>query len=77
MTAFGVYQQIPQGHEHSYVRNSAAAAITEAVETWPQSLLTSVSVLQDYYRDKVSSFLECCLLNKLTSVLGESTGSGI
>ncbi|KAF9496394.1 ARM repeat-containing protein [Pleurotus eryngii] len=40
------------GHEHSYVRNSAAAAITEAVETWPQSLLTSVSVLQDYYRDR-------------------------
>ncbi len=42
-----------QEHENAYVRASAAAAIGESVEQWPQTVEATVSVLQDYYREKV------------------------
>ncbi|KAF5374683.1 hypothetical protein D9615_008940 [Tricholomella constricta] len=40
------------GHDNAYVRSSAAAAIAESVEHWPQTIQKSLLVLQDYYRDK-------------------------
>ncbi|KDR69874.1 hypothetical protein GALMADRAFT_913484 [Galerina marginata CBS 339.88] len=40
------------GHENAYVRSSVAAAISEAVELWPQSIQKIVSALQEYYCDK-------------------------
>ncbi|KAJ7281606.1 armadillo-type protein [Mycena rebaudengoi] len=40
------------GHDNSYVRRSAAAAIAEAVEIWPQEVHSTVTTLQEYYRDK-------------------------
>ncbi|KAF8959922.1 armadillo-type protein [Flammula alnicola] len=40
------------GHDNAYVRSSTAAAIAEAVEQWPQTIQSTLSTLQDYYRDK-------------------------
>ncbi|KAJ6607520.1 armadillo-type protein [Mycena sp. CBHHK59/15] len=40
------------GHDNAYVRRSAAAAIAEAVEHWPQAVHSTVSAMQEYYRDK-------------------------
>ncbi|KAF5363220.1 hypothetical protein D9758_008404 [Tetrapyrgos nigripes] len=40
------------GHENAYVRASTAAAIAEAAEYWPQNIKDTLSILQDYYRDK-------------------------
>ncbi|TFK45118.1 armadillo-type protein [Crucibulum laeve] len=40
------------GHDHAYVRSSVAAAIAEAVEQWPQTIENSITVLQEYYREK-------------------------
>lgn len=45
------------GHDNAYVRTSAAAAIAEAVEQWPVTIESTLSTLQDYYRDKVLYFL--------------------
>ncbi|KAK1228592.1 translational activator of GCN4 [Marasmius sp. AFHP31] len=39
-------------HDNAYVRSSTAAAIGEAVETWPQSIGDTIAALQEYYRDK-------------------------
>ncbi|RDB20660.1 eIF-2-alpha kinase activator gcn1 [Hypsizygus marmoreus] len=39
-------------HDNAYVRFSAAAAITEAVEHWPQTVSNTVNTLQDFYREK-------------------------
>ncbi|KAG7093730.1 hypothetical protein E1B28_007382 [Marasmius oreades] len=39
-------------HDNLYVRSSDAAAIGEAVETWPQSLKDTITALREYYRDK-------------------------
>lgn len=45
-------------HENAYVRSSTASAIAEAVEHWPQSITSTLSELQDFYREKVNgSFL--------------------
>ncbi|KAJ7720581.1 armadillo-type protein [Mycena maculata] len=40
------------GHDNGYVRRGAAAAIAESVEHWPQAVHSTVSALQEYYRDK-------------------------
>ncbi|KAJ7672704.1 armadillo-type protein [Mycena rosella] len=40
------------GHDNAYVRRGAAAAIAESVEHWPQAVHSTVSALQEYYRDK-------------------------
>ncbi|KIK62847.1 hypothetical protein GYMLUDRAFT_242480 [Collybiopsis luxurians FD-317 M1] len=40
------------GHENASVRSSAAAAIAEALDVWPQNVAETVATLQDYYRDK-------------------------
>lgn len=42
------------GHEHVYVRTSAAGAISEAVEHWPQAVKPTMDVLQELYREKVT-----------------------
>ncbi|EKM53603.1 uncharacterized protein PHACADRAFT_125439 [Phanerochaete carnosa HHB-10118-sp] len=39
-------------HENAYVRASTAAAIAEAVEHWPQSTTSTLSEIQDFFRDK-------------------------
>ncbi|KAF9266994.1 ARM repeat-containing protein [Marasmius fiardii PR-910] len=39
-------------HDNAYVRSSDAAAIGEAVETWPQSIQETIAALREYYRDK-------------------------
>lgn len=41
------------GHENAYVRTSAAVAIAEAVEHWPQSVDATIHTLQEFYREKV------------------------
>jgi hypothetical protein len=40
------------GHDNAYVRRGAAAAIAESVELWPQAAHSTVTALQEYYRDK-------------------------
>ncbi|KAJ7623265.1 armadillo-type protein [Roridomyces roridus] len=40
------------GHDNAYVRRGAAAAIAESVEHWPQAVHSTVSTLQEYYREK-------------------------
>ncbi|KAJ4478479.1 armadillo-type protein [Lentinula aciculospora] len=40
------------GHDNAYVRSSAAASISEAVDIWPQALGETMIILKDYYRDK-------------------------
>ncbi|KAF7356649.1 TOG domain-containing protein [Mycena venus] len=40
------------GHDNTYVRHGAAAAIAESVEHWPQAVHPTLVVLQEYYRDK-------------------------
>ncbi|KAJ3807969.1 armadillo-type protein [Lentinula aff. lateritia] len=40
------------GHDNVYVRSSTAAAISEAVELWPQTIVETMTILKDYYRDK-------------------------
>lgn len=43
-------------HANAYVRASAAASIAEAVEQWPQTVRTTLSVLQEFYREKVGEY---------------------
>lgn len=43
-----------QDHDNAYVRSSAAAAVAEAAEQWPQAIQATLATLEDYYRDKVS-----------------------
>ncbi|KAJ7449659.1 armadillo-type protein [Mycena latifolia] len=40
------------GHDNAYVRRGAASAIAESVEHWPQAVHSTVTALQEYYRDK-------------------------
>ncbi|KAG6873014.1 hypothetical protein C0995_003975 [Termitomyces sp. Mi166 len=40
------------GHDNAYVRSSAASAIAEGTEHWPQSIQRVIGVLQDFYRGK-------------------------
>ncbi|KAJ8518630.1 hypothetical protein ONZ45_g4322 [Pleurotus djamor] len=40
------------GHDNAYTRSSTASAIAEAVETWPQSVQTTLETIQAYYREK-------------------------
>lgn len=40
------------GHDNAYVRRGAAAAIAESVELWPQAVHSTVSTLQQWYREK-------------------------
>ncbi|KAJ7252741.1 armadillo-type protein [Mycena haematopus] len=39
------------GHDNTYVRRGAAAAIVESVEHWPQAVYSTVTTLREYYRD--------------------------
>ena len=60
-----VYSNGKTGHDNAYVRTSTAAAIAEAVELWPQTIQTTLTTLEDYYREKVwvylLRYLHCCL----------------
>ena len=39
-------------HDNAYVRSSTASALADSVEHWPQSVTSTLTELQDYYRDK-------------------------
>ncbi|GJE94641.1 ARM repeat-containing protein [Phanerochaete sordida] len=39
-------------HDNAYVRASTAAAIADAVEHWPQSITSTLSDVQEFYREK-------------------------
>ncbi|KAF5354845.1 hypothetical protein D9756_005584 [Leucocoprinus leucothites] len=44
-------------HQNAYVRSSVAVAIGESVEQWPQTIQTTITTLQEYYREKARLLL--------------------
>ncbi|KAG5725284.1 Translational activator gcn1 [Termitomyces sp. T112] len=40
------------GHNNAYVRSSAASAIADGAEHWPQAIQKVIQVLQEFYREK-------------------------
>lgn len=61
--------QYYQGHDNAYVRSSAAAAIAEGVEQWPQNIEITLATLKDYYRDKVCHVNLCSRSNCISTTL--------
>ena len=47
-------------HDNAYVRSSAAAAFTEAVERWPASITETVDALLHLYHEKVACRTSSC-----------------
>jgi hypothetical protein len=41
------------GHSNEYVRSSTARAIAGALDQHPQTILSTLSILENYYREKV------------------------
>ena len=41
------------GHDNTFVRSSAAAAIADAVVQYPRTIERTLSASKDYYREKV------------------------
>jgi hypothetical protein len=44
---------IGSGHPNEYVRSSTARAIAGALEQHPQTIVQTLSTLENYYREKV------------------------
>lgn len=64
------------GHTNEYVRSSTARAIAGALEQHPQTIVSTLSTLEDYYREKVYN-VSFFLADDCSQILGQTIGSRV
>ena len=66
---------ISEEHENAYVRSSAAAALADAVELWPQTVTSTLQHLEEFYREKVSNASSDTIATASHAGTGQGPGS--